>query len=134
MKKIYVLFIALTAISVSFISCGSSGSGPGDVIIKSFDYLESQDYAKIAGLYATGKGELLTEEEQKKIEGMMGMAAQEHDKKGGVKDIIIVEENISDDGETAKVKYTIIYNDDSEVTENGKLIKVNGKWYMSLQM
>ncbi|MCF8298376.1 MAG: DUF4878 domain-containing protein [Saprospiraceae bacterium] len=134
MKKHYLLFVAIALVSFGLFSCGGSSSSPGDIVKKSFKYLESKDYAKVAGMYATKKGEVLSDEEQKKVEGMLGMAAQENEKKGGIKEIIIVEENISEDGETAKVEFTIAYKDESESTENADLIKIDGKWYMIIKM
>ena len=81
MKKLYLLMLALLVTSLSLTSCGgSSSSTPGDIVKKSYKYLESQDYAKIANMYASANGELLTDEEKKKMEGMIGIAAQEQEK------------------------------------------------------
>jgi hypothetical protein len=131
--KIYSMLLII-AITGSLISCSSSSASnsPGEVIIKSFDLLKSKQYDKIAKLYAQGDGKLLTNEETTKIEGLVGMAAGEHEKKGGIKDVTINEEIISEDGTTAKVKYTINYKNGKTTSDKANLIKVNGKWYMKI--
>jgi hypothetical protein len=94
--------------------------------------LKDKKYDQMAELYVKDKGEKLTEEEAKKVEGIMAMASAEHAKKGGIKDIVIDEENIDPENNTAKVKYKLILGDGSESTETIHLIKVDGKWFLPM--
>lgn len=49
-----------------------------------------------------------------------------------VKSFEVVEEIISEDGNSATVKIKTIYNDDSENVSTDKLFKQDGKWYLDI--
>jgi hypothetical protein len=136
MKTTKIIVAAIVVIAFGLPSCGGGGilksESPSDVVKKVFSLMNNQNYDKIAEYYIKKNGEKLTEEETKKLEGLMAMASAEQTKKGGVKEIVIVEETIDSENNTAKVKYKIVYNNDKETTESTKLMKVADKWYMSL--
>jgi len=135
MKKYSLFMLALFLMSVGFVSCGGSkSSSPGTVVVESFELLPKKEYAKIAKLYAKDNGEMLTDEELKKMEGMMAMAASEYDKNEGIKEISVTEENIAEDGNSAIVKYEVVYNDGSKDSDKANLIKIDGKWYLTLKL
>lgn len=134
MKKLFLLMLVLLVTSLGLTSCGSSSTSPGDLVKKSYKYLESQDYAKIADMYASANGELLTDEEKKKMEGMIGMAAQEQEKNGKITAVTINEENLSDDGTSCKVKYTVEYDSGKTDNEKADLKLIDGKWYLILKL
>jgi hypothetical protein len=135
MKKMYLFMFAFLVASLSLTSCGGSSSkSPGDVVKKSYDLLESGNYAKIADLYASADGKMLTDEEKKKMEGMIGMAAQEQEKNGKIIAVTINEENLSDDGTSCKVKYTIEYDSGKTDNEKADLKLIEGKWYLVLKL
>ena len=132
--KIFKTFLTLT-LSVAIFSLSScsgvSSNSPSDVVKKSFELLKNKEYEKLSKLYVTADGEKLTEDELKKVEGLLGMAYDENQKKDGVKNITIDNEEIMEDGNKAKVKYTITYGNGKTDTETAKLYKIDGDWYLS---
>lgn len=135
MKKTKLLIITLMAAMIGLASCGGGGvsknATPGDVVEKFFQLLQKEDYAGAAELFASD-GKTLTSEELTKIEGMIGMAAAEYDKKKGIASVTITEENISDDNMKAKVKYDMVFGNGEKERSSQSLENVDGKWYMNL--
>ncbi len=137
MKTLRLLMIALIASTFTLASCGGGGGSvakndtPGEVVEKSYKLLQDEKYEKAAAMFCN-KGKILTEEEAEKIEGMMTWATTEHQKKDGIKEVIIIEEIISGDDKTAKVKYNIVYNNGDEDDRKQALEKIDGKWYLNL--
>ncbi len=133
MKTFKLLFgIALITALFALISCGEGGLGsssPGDVVKISAGNIADEDYDALVALYVNKNGEELTKEEQDKIKAIMPEVKKEMDKKGGLKEVIILEETIAEDGTTATVKTQIVFGDGEKSNEDtSKLIKVNGEW------
>ncbi len=135
MKTLRLLMIALIASTITLASCGggsvAKNDTPGQVVEKFFKLLQDKEYEKATTMYSN-KGKMLTEEEAEKIEGMMAWATTEHQKKDGIKEVIIIEEIIIGDDKTAKVKYNIVYNNGDEDDRKQALEKIDGKWYLNL--
>lgn len=133
MKNLKLMSILVLSIVVFiFSSCGSSSS-PGDTIKKAYELMKSKDFDKVVTLYATRDGKKLSEEEAKKMEGLIGTSAKkDFDSKDGLKNIVIDEETIDDDGLNARVKYTVHYKNGDTKKENAKLIKIDGKWFIKI--
>jgi ABC-type glycerol-3-phosphate transport system substrate-binding protein len=136
MKTLRLLMVALIASTITLVSCGG-GSGaakndtPGQVVEKSYKLLQDKEYEKAAAMFCN-KGKMLTEEEAEKIEGMMAWATTEHQKKDGIKEVIIIEETLVGDEQTAKVKYNIVFNNGDEDDRKQALTKIDGKWYLDV--
>jgi len=133
--KILKTFLSLTLIITMFSLNSCSGvdtNSPSDVVETSFKLLKNKEYDKLSKLYVTGDGERLSEDEIKKVEGLLGMAYDENQKKDGVKNITIDNEEIMEGGTTAKVKYTITYGNGKTNTETAKLYNIDGDWYLSI--
>lgn len=129
----FYLTLLVLIISVSLTSCGKGGSNtPSKTVIALFDSMKNKDFAKSAAMYVNGKGEKLSEEEAKKIEGMIGMGAKNYEKKGGLDKVVIDEEKINEDGSSAKVNFTIHYKNGKTEKDKMNLIKVDGKWMMKV--
>lgn len=133
-KILSVLVVVIATVSFSLVSCSSGSSSPSGVLEKSFDLLKSKDFEGVSKLYANIDGTKLSDEEYKKLEGLVGMGYSEYEKKGGIKDIIIDEEKIAEDGKTASIKYTIMYGNDKSEKEDARVIKVDGKWRLYFGM
>lgn len=124
--------LLLTIVLFSVSSCGSSTS-PGDTIKKAYDLMKAKDFEKVTNLYVTGEGKKFSEEEAKKMEGLFGMAAKEEfDNKDGLKNIVIDNETITEDGNSARVDYTVNFKNGDSEKENAKLIKIDGKWFIKV--
>lgn len=132
MKHFKILSIVFVFIAISFTSC--STSSPGDVIKKSYDLIKAEKYEAVTELYVKKGGEKLSKDEAKKVEGLFGMAASEMQKKDGYKSITIENEEISEDGDSAHVEYTIEYKNGDNEQQDSKLLKVDGKWYILFSM
>lgn len=116
------------ALVFSLISCSNETSTAGDSVVKTYDYIKNQEFEKVSKMYVSKEGEELTENEAKMLEGFCAMAFEQHKKKDGVKNIEIVEEKIAEDDSSAKVKFTIHFNNGDTENRSVNLLKKNGKW------
>ena len=133
--KFYRCLLALTialTVAFSFNSCSTSSSSPGDSVVKLYDLMKANQTAKVAAMYVSDKGEKFSEAESKKIEGLAAMAAEEWNKKDGLKNIEITEESIDEEGNSAKVKFITNFNNGDSKNEKAKLIKIDGKWFVKI--
>ena len=134
MKTFKLLFsIALITAIFTLVSCGEGGIGgvssPGDVVKTMAGNIADENYDAVAAVYVNKKGEELSEEEQAKIIAFLPAAKEEIDKKGGLKEVIILEETISEDGTTATVNSQLIYGNGEKSNEDKtRLLNVNGEW------
>ncbi|MBN1199709.1 MAG: DUF4878 domain-containing protein [Bacteroidales bacterium] len=136
MKKNAILFASLLIMAIGLTSCGggtvSKSDTPSDIVVKVYNLMDSKDYKQASSMFVNGDGEQLTEEEKTKLEGLIAMGNAQNEKKGGLKEVIIIEEKISEDGNSATVKYNILFKDGSDDDEKAKFKKADGKWYMTL--
>lgn len=134
MKSFKILISAAIAIALfALMSCGGGGKGdvssPGGVTKTAMMNLADGNYDDVVKVYVTKKGEDLTDEEKAKLMAFMPTAKGEIDKNGGLKDVKILEEKVSEDGNSATVKAQMVYNNGKEgKSDRTKLIKVNGDW------
>ena len=133
MKTFKLLFgIALITAVFALIACGEGGLGsssPGDVVKISAVNIADEDYDALVTLYVNKNGEPLSKEKQDKIKAIMPQVKEEMDKKGGLKEVIISGETISEDGTTASVKSQIVFGDGEKSDEDtSELLNVNGQW------
>lgn len=127
-----VSVLLLTAVLFSVSSCGS-GSSPSDTIKKAYDLMKAKEFEKVTALYVTRDGKKFSEEEAKKIEGLLAMAAKEDfDSKEGLKNIVIDNETIDEDGNGAKVEFTVNFKNGDSEKEDASLIKIDGKWFIKV--
>lgn len=134
MKNSTIYMTILTVILVvGFNSCGGSSSKtPSKAVIALYETMKNKEFDKTAKMYVKKDGEKLSEDEAKKIEGMVGMGSKEYEKKGGLDIVTIDEENISEDGNSADVDFTIHFKNGDIDEENVSLIKVNGNWVFKI--
>ena len=129
--KIYAIFL-IAAVAFSLTSCSSSSSSPGNAVVKTYDFMKNKDFDKASKMYVTKKGEAFSEEDAKKMEGLVAMAYEQWQKKDGIKNIEITEETIEEDGNSAKVKFIIHFNNGETDNENANLSKKDGKWFLQV--
>lgn len=139
MKTNQILSILIAMIFVAGIySCGGSGGGgvlsntPSGTLKKVMSQLQDKKYEDAAKHFVRKDGAKLTEEEAKKVAGLMMMAEGEMAKKGGYKDVEIIGETISEDGNTATLKYKILFKEGSGDPEEDTLLKIDGDWYLTI--
>jgi len=129
--KIFAILLVL-AVAFSFNSCSSGASTPGDAIVKAYDFMKNKQFEKAAKMYVSKEGVEFTEAETKKLESFAAMAFEQHEEKEGVKNVEITEEIIAEDGKSAKVKYTINFNNGDTDNEKVSLLNVDGKWFIEV--
>lgn len=133
MKKLTALLtVILFGLTLGLLSCGggAGGNSPSATVEKGMKAFWEKDYEKAVSFYAKKDGTKLTEEETAKLIGMLPMAMQQNAEKEGLKNIEFLEETISEDGNTAEVKYTVVYKNGEEETDDASLVKIDGEWYM----
>ena len=60
------------------------------------------------------------------------MAYTEFEKKDGIKNIEIIEDNIDEDGKTSKVKFKVHFNNGDSKNEKVNLINIDRAWFIKL--
>ncbi|MEI6883684.1 MAG: DUF4878 domain-containing protein [Bacteroidota bacterium] len=138
MKRLNVcLILSGFLFAVLLSSCGGSGAGggilsktPSDVVKTALNNLKAKDYPGVIKYYVRKDGVAFTKEDTQKFNGLCAWASQEYDKKQGLKEVQIIEEKISDDGNTATVKYKLLFNNNTDSEDKVNLKKVNGDWFM----
>ncbi|MCB2208303.1 MAG: DUF4878 domain-containing protein [Bacteroidetes bacterium] len=135
MKKSTVLFIVIMVLMNGLVSCNredtSKNKSPGAVIKDFYKLIQDNAYEKAAAMYAH-KGQKLTEEEAKEMESIIIWTADVYEKKGGIKEILIIDETTFGDYKTAKVRYVIIFNNGDEDDKKQALEKIDGYWHLAM--
>jgi len=124
MKKITFLFVALATIFL--VTACSSSKTPSDTVKTYYDHVKSGNYEKAVKCF-------YFEEEAKKedIEAFAAKmkASYAESGKNTISKIEILNEEINEDGDRAKVEVKILYKDGTEDTEKQKLKKTEkGEW------
>ncbi len=136
MKNITRLTIAAGILLAVFISsCGGGGTSvisktPSDVVKASVDDLKNQKFSNVITYFVRKDGVVFTKQDTAKMNGLCAMAFEQARKKQGIKETQVTEEIIGTDGNSATVKYKILYNDGSDSNSSAELKKVNGNWLM----
>lgn len=129
MKKSILYALSLLVIAISFNSCKTSTTNtPGDKVVELYDALKNENFEEAAIMYVTNKGEKLSANESKFLEGMFAMASENFKKKDGLEKVVIEEETIKDDGKSAKVSFTMYYNNGDTDKEKVTIHKFDGEW------
>jgi hypothetical protein len=140
MKKSKKLFsIVITSIFITLLfSCGegniSKSSTPGDVVKAMMEYSVDENIDGFISIMASNNGEEFDEKDIEVLKAIMYLYKEEFDKKEGFKEVIIIEEKISEDGKTATVTSQLLYGN-GEKSKNGDiyLVNENGTWKLRLK-
>lgn len=133
MRKLICLSAVLLAV-MAMVSCSGSTSTPSSAFEKYSSGMISGDYDKfVEGVYLSQVEPEKQAEYKENLKIMIeskGKASME--KKGGLKEIVIISEEISEDGNSAVVKFKQVFGDGSEEEEDQKMVKVDDKWLMDI--
>ncbi|MBQ7530918.1 MAG: DUF4878 domain-containing protein [Paludibacteraceae bacterium] len=128
MKKFFRM-MSVALVALVFAACGSSNT-PEAVTKKYLQTMQKGDYAAMLDQMYFKNG--LTDEQKAELVGMVEEKAKaEVEKKGGIASFEIGAAEIAEDGQTAKVPYTLKYGDESTKEDNEDLILVDGKWWIN---
>lgn len=126
MKKIFRL-LSIALVAVVFAACGGSSNTPEGVTKKYLQNIKDGKYE--AMLKQMHFKEELTKEQQDQLLAMISEKVKEStEKKGGIASFEVKEAEIAEDGQKAKVHYTVTYGDGSIKDDSEKLVLVDGKW------
>ena len=134
MKKLSVILsLVITSFLFFYTSCGtSSSSSPGDISVKIMIDIEKGNIDAVIAVLSTN-GKELSDEDTAKLTAMLQMGQEEIKKKDGIKTIEVIEEDINEAGDKAKVKMKIVYSNGAEDTETHKFVIEDGKWKLSMK-
>lgn len=133
MKKVIYFSLMIMAIVV-MASC--SQDTPGKAAAKYCGYVQSGDFDKfVEGIAFDEK--VTPEQAKEQKEGLSALfkekVAKEFEKKGGLKNTEVISEEISEDGNSAKVKMKYTYGNGETEDQDMELIKKDGKWMMYMK-
>jgi hypothetical protein len=131
--EIHIAFIISLFIMINACDTKTTtgGGDPGSVIEDYFKLIIEENFENAAKMYRIGEREL-TEDECKKVRDMIEWAVDQYEIKGGIKEVIVVEETKIGDNKTAFVKYNIVFNNGDESDLKQSMIKAEGKWYLQI--
>ena len=124
MKKI--LFSVCVAF-VAFLFSACSSSGPEGVVTEYIECLQKGNYEKIVDLMHFKK-ELSDSDREQLVSMLKEKVSQSLEEKQGIASFSIDDVNLAENGEAATVKYTINYGDGTSKTDEGDVVKADGKW------
>ncbi|MCX6244730.1 MAG: DUF4878 domain-containing protein [Bacteroidetes bacterium] len=127
---VFALFIMGTFVFLN--SCGSGSSISPSGTIKEFaTKVEKGDIDGAIGCIAT-EGKTVDKETKGKLTLILGMGKGQMEKKQGIKNMEVLNEQVDADGKTATVKMKFTYGDGSTDEEDYTLLKEDGKWKISM--
>ncbi len=117
-----LLLLSLLAALLS----GCAGSKPSTAARAFFEAMDAGDSEKAMAQFAPE----LTEDEtmRSKLSFIINAGITEVEKNEGLKSFQVLEENV--EGDTATVQFKVAYNNGEEESDEMKLRKVDGKWYL----
>ena len=94
----------------------------------------SGDYDKLtSGIYISDENKEKADAIRESYKEMLESKGKSSlDKKGGLKEIVVLSEEISEDGNTAVVKFKQVFGDGSETEDDQKMVKVGDEWLMDV--
>lgn len=132
MKKIIYLSL-MVAVSFLMISC--SAETPQKAAVKYSEYLKNGQFDKFVDGIAFDEKmtpEQVKEQKEQLTALLKEKGTKEFDKKGGLKDVEFVSEEITEDGNRAKVVLKHIYGNGETDEDKMDLVKKDGKWMISM--
>lgn len=128
MKTLFRM-MAIAIAAVVFAACGSKSATPegaAEAFLK--DYQKGNYEAMVDQMHFTK--EMSKEDKAQIVEFVKEKTAPEIEKRGGIQSYEVNEVIVAEDGQSAKVKYTLHFGDGSESKDDMKLVNVDGKWMM----
>lgn len=126
MKQLKLLLIGLL-----FLAACSESNRPSDVALKGSEYLKNKQFDRFATLIAYDKEKDGKDVKQQQVL-MAALLSEKYSKmveqNGGIKDITILSEKVSADGNSATIDIEYLYGDGSKDTSSTDLVKQNDEW------
>lgn len=124
MKKILSV-LSLALMTLAFVSCNQNT--PEGVVTKYVTCIQEGQYEEAIDLFYF-KNNLTDSDKQQYANLMRDKVGKEIDKKGGLKGCEVTNVQMAEDGNSAKVDYTMKYGDGSAESKKADAVKVDGVW------
>ena len=124
MKRL-LMMLAIGMMMAVMTSCGGRDNSPAGVAKAAVECLMDKDYKGYMNLTDA------TKEQKEAMSAMLQKVGQEAEKKGGLKDFDIVNEEIDEKNGKAVVTVKIRYKDGQDEENKMKMVKKDGKWLLS---
>lgn len=126
MKKMFRL-MAIAIVSLAFFACGSKSATPEGATGAFLKSYQKGDYAALVDQMHFSQ-ELTKDQKDQFVQMLQEKSAPEIEKKGGIASYEIGEVEMAENGESAKVNYTLTYGDGTSKPDKINLVLVDGKW------
>ena len=124
MKKM-LSFLSLALVVLAFVSC--SKNSPEGVVQEYVACIQAGQYEEAVDLFYFKK--TLTDKDKEQYASLLReKMAKNMDKRGSITGVEITNVEMAEDGNSAKVDYTLKYGDGSADSEKSTVVKVDGKW------
>ncbi|GAP72004.1 hypothetical protein SAMD00024442_21_55 [Candidatus Symbiothrix dinenymphae] len=130
MKKTMSLVVAAIAMVFGATSCGGAET-PASIEKSIYAQFQKGDFEKGIELYFANLDNIdrdTPEEVAEAVKVFADKAKQTFEAKDGLKSYEVLEEIITEDGESARVTGKLIYGDGSEQEEKNQYVKKDGVW------
>ncbi len=130
--RVFQVFLLITLTSV-LVACGGGKQSPAEIEMSIWKKIKSGDYEKAVKLWYENSEldpETTPDELDQITQAFTKKIQEEVDRKGGIQDVKIVSEDISEDGQSAVVKVSVTYKNGDVQDPSSKYILVDGKWKM----
>ncbi|GHT49234.1 hypothetical protein AGMMS49982_02260 [Bacteroidia bacterium] len=130
MKRTMSLVVAAIAMVFGATSCGGAET-PATIEKGIYAQFQKGDFEKGMELYFANldnAGKQTPEEVAQAVKGFADKAKQTFEAKEGLKSYEVLEEVITEDGESARVSGKLTYGDGSEQEQKSQYVKKDGVW------
>jgi len=135
MKTINKQYVFVITLLILIVSCDghrkAESKNPGTTLEEYYRLIQHEDYLKAAKMFSN-RGYKLTDEESIKMEKRIRRIAENHKRKHGIREVIIIEETLIGDHRTAFVKYNVVYNNGEEDDIRQAFERIDEKWYLKI--
>jgi len=136
MKKLHLMTRLFVCVLLTGFLVSCSSDTPASITMSMWNQMKKGNYDKAIDIWfdhadksAMGEAQGMAGGDEKQMMKVLAEKAKQNaDKKGGIKDVEMQNESISEDGMKATVTVKITYNDDSTDTDITKFVKIDNKW------
>lgn len=129
------LYLSMMAVAMFVMASCSSADTPGKALKQYMEAAKDGNYEKFVDGIAFEDGlsnEKIKEQKQVWISLLKEKGDKEFEKKGGLKDIEIISEEIAEDGNSAVVKFKQTFGNGEVDEDTQAMVKKDGKWLMDI--
>ena len=133
MKRLVALFAGIVAMFA--VSCSQAPATPGDAVVEIYQMIIDGQYEAAAARFYVDKEDPADVEEFRSFLTSLftEKLAPKLQEKGGISNVEILSETLSEDGKTAKVSVKLTYGNGTEETEDVDMVYTEaGEWMAAI--